>query len=123
MLVKAKCIRECFDSTACIKYFAGREYEIEHDGKVALLEVSRGHWAFQFDREAAAMAASAVPGETTSTPGNDISPAPAAPFRFPVEYKCKKCGEVFSTVNALGTHTRKMSHTADDIAAELQSIT
>jgi len=128
VLVKAECLAPAWEYP--VYYRPGRGplpgglYEIEHNGKLALMQV-RGNWVFQFDREATAKATSATPaGEPPPSSGDGTNPAPAAPapFRFPVEYKCKKCGEVFSTVNALGTHCRKESHTADDIAAELASV-
>jgi hypothetical protein len=109
----------------------GGLYESEHDGALAKLEVSRGHWVFQFDRDAVATATSATAGEPPPLPVVALTPGPAAPKHdahlplltedgnrtaptapkmttdYPGKYTCKRCKVVFSTLPELGSHSRK----------------
>ena len=54
MLVIAKCVSQCWDSTRCVMYYPGFEYEIDTDSPLVNMktapEAGRPQYAFQFDR-------------------------------------------------------------------------
>ena len=57
MLVEAKCVADCWDSTACRYYEAGKVYSIDTESQIAKLTVARTlhgqgrpAFCFQFDR-------------------------------------------------------------------------
>jgi serine/threonine protein kinase len=83
MRVKAKCIMQAFDSTACILYFPGREYEIDPSSKLADLKTPRGDWVFQFDRKAEMgqplPSTKVVPPPATPEPALPVHPSASAP--------------------------------------------
>lgn len=86
MIVDAKCIGHCWDSTGAREYFSGFSYPLDlskpADRKLAELKTYSGQFIFQFDREAA----------TSATDGL---------------FFCKECGSLMETLNAMGTHMRK----------------
>lgn len=119
MLVQAKCTRQCWDSTRCVMYYPGFTYEIDSESQLATLTtvavayndqgqavrytpdpkkageykevvISKPPYIFEFDRNAAR--------KDDGTVGK-------------ADYTCKVCGIEFKSVNALGTHSRKV-HTA-----------
>lgn len=88
MQVAAKCIKEAWDSMACVLYKPGHGplpeglYEIDRDGPLAKLKTSEGKsgkYVFDFDRN-------------------------SGPDDKPHDYTCEKCGKKCKTLNELGTH-------------------
>jgi hypothetical protein len=63
--------------------YPGVEYEIDHDGQLAMLK-DGGRFVFQFDRSMA---------------GTGCPPALGG-------FICKRCKEVFDTLDELALHTR-----------------
>ena len=122
MIVKAKCVMQAFDSKACMTYLPGREYEIEHDGKLASMKMA-GRFVFEFDREAALKSANpelvvdldivTPPAPVNHLPnltedGKRTAPTDARMVGdYPGKYTCKRCLHVFSSLPELGSHSRK----------------
>lgn len=112
MLVKAKCIAPAWDSKNAVMYYPGFEYEIDSDselaalttipvgydkngnavrysrdqeGKIESIRIPMPPYVFDFDRNG-----------TRTNAGVEVKK----------DYSCKKCGNKFKTLPALGRHSR-----------------
>ena len=86
MIVEAKCIQHCFESTGAREYVSGSTYQLDlsdpSQRKLCDLKTHTGEFIFQFDRLAA------------NSPTDGL-------------YFCTECLARFDTLNLLGTHVNK----------------